>query len=55
MAKLLNWAIVLLILAIIVAIAGVSILGISTQWLIVIFIVLAIILIIMGRRRHWFW
>jgi uncharacterized membrane protein len=54
MAKLLNWTTVLLILAIIVAIAGVSFFGISTQWLVIILIVLALIsIIIMGRHRRW--
>jgi cytochrome b561 len=41
MAKLLNWTTVLLILALIVAIAGVSFLSMSTQWLVIILIALA--------------
>jgi uncharacterized membrane protein len=54
MAKLLNWTTVLLILALIVAIAGVSFMGMSTQWLVIILIALALIsIIIMGRHRRW--
>jgi uncharacterized membrane protein (UPF0182 family) len=49
MAKLLNWTTVLLVLALIVAIARVSFLGLSTQLLVIILIVLALIsIIIMG-------
>lgn len=53
MANLVNWSIVVLIIALIVIIAGVSIAGIPTQWLIIILIVIAIILILMGRHRRW--
>ena len=53
MAKLLNWAIILLIIALILGIFGVSILGIPTMWLVILFIVLAIIAIIFGRHRRW--
>jgi hypothetical protein len=54
MAKLFNWTTVLLILALIVAIAGVSFLGMSTQWLVIILIALALVSItIMGHHRRW--
>jgi uncharacterized membrane protein len=54
MAKLLNWTTVLLILALVVAIARVSFLGLSNQLLVIILIVLALIsIIIMGRHRRW--
>ena len=54
MAKLLNWTTVLLILALIVAIAGVSFLGMSTQWLVIILIALALVSVtIMGHHRRW--
>jgi phosphatidylglycerophosphate synthase len=54
MAKLLNWTTVLLILALIVAIAGVSFLSMSTQWLVIILIALALVsIVIMGQHRHW--
>jgi hypothetical protein len=54
MAKLLNWTTVLLILALIVAIAGVSFLGMSTQWLVIILIALALVsIVIMGQYRRW--
>ena len=53
MAKLLNWTTVLLILALVVAIAGVSFLGMSTQWLVIILIVLALVsIVIMGQHRN---
>ena len=53
MVKLLNWTTVLLILALIVAIARVSFLGLSNQLLVIILIVLALISIIMGQHRRW--
>ena len=54
MAKLFNWTTVLLILALIVAIAGVSFLGMSTQWLVIILIALALVsIIIVGHHRRW--
>ena len=54
MAKLLNWTTVLLILALIVAIAGVSFLSMSTQWLVIILIALALVsIVIMGQHRRW--
>ena len=53
MAKLLNWTTVLLVLALIVAIAGVSFLGMSTQWLVIGLIVLALVsIVIMARHRR---
>lgn len=52
-SKLLNWAIVFLVLALVVAIIGVNLLGVSSQWLVIILIVLAIISILMGRHRRW--
>ena len=53
MAKLLNWTTVLLILALVVAIAGVSFLGMSNQWLVIILIVLALVsIVIMGQHRN---
>ncbi|MFB3766255.1 MAG: DUF1328 domain-containing protein [Methanotrichaceae archaeon] len=54
MAKLLNWAIIFLIIALILGIFGVSFLGIPSIWLVILFIVLAIIAIILGRHRRWF-
>ena len=39
MAKLLSWTTVLLVLALVVAIAGVSFMGMSTQWLVIALIV----------------
>lgn len=53
MAKLLNWAIIFLIIALILAVLGVSFLGIPAQWLVILFIVLAIVSIILGRHRRW--
>ncbi len=53
MANLLNWSLVVLVIALIVAIVWFSIAGISTLWLVILLIVIAIILIIMGRHRRW--
>ena len=54
MAKLLNWTTVLLVLALIVAITGVRFLGMSTQWLVIILIALALVsIIIVGHHRRW--
>lgn len=53
MAKMLNWAIIFLIIALILAILGISFLGIAAQWLVVLFIVLALVSIILGRHRRW--